>query len=315
MKKYNLRTKDREEEPEVSGRQVKGKSEMVFQAVLNIGLILCSLAAILPFVMLLSSSLTSESALLSEGYGFWPKEFSLYAYEYLFTADLYKILRASGITLFVTVVGTVLSLAIGPMLAWTLTRTSYKHGKFLNYFVILAMLFNGGLVPSYIMWTQIFHIKNTIWALIFPNLLLNTFHIILYKNNFRENIHPSLVDSAKMDGAGEFYIYTKLVLPLSKPILATVGLMTALAYWNDWQNGLYYLTDTKLYSLQVLLNSIVSNIEALKSMNSTTISTADMPGTGIRMAMAVIGVVPILILYPFFQKYFVQGITLGGVKE
>lgn len=294
---------------------VKGKSEKIFQFFVNAALMIFALLAILPFVMVLSSSISSETAPVKEGYGFLPKDISLYAYEYLFSANDFKILRSYGITLFITIFGTVLSLLIGPMLAWTLARQDYKRARILNFLVFFTMLFNGGLVPSYIMWTQLFHVKNTIWALILPNLVMNGFSIILYKNNFKVNIHTSLVEAAKIDGANEIYIYRKIVLPLSKPILATVGLMTALGYWNDWTNGLYYLTDTRLYSLQSLLNSIITNIKVLASLQSGTYNTANLPGTGIHMAMAVIGVVPILILYPFFQKYFVQGITLGGVKE
>jgi putative aldouronate transport system permease protein len=166
------------------------------------------------------------------------------------------------------------------------------------------------------MWTQIFHVKNTIWALVFPNLVFNGFYIMLFKNSFATNIHPALIEAAKIDGAGEFYIYRKIVLPLSLPILATVGLMVGLGYWNDWTNGLYFVSDTSLYSLQNLLNSIMNNINALAALSSSaSVGHIDLPGTGIRMAMAVIGVIPIMILYPFFQKYFIKGIALGGVKE
>ena len=178
------------------------------------------------------------------------------------------------------------------------------------------MLFNGGIVPSYIMWTQTFHIKNTIWALIIPTLVMNGFFVILYKNNFATNIHPALIEAAKIDGANEWIIYFKIVLPLSLPILATVGLMVALGYWNDWTNGLYYITDQKLYSLQLLLKSIIDNIRNLASMSvNTGTAAAQMPSNSIRMAMAVIGVIPVMALYPFFQKAFVAGISLGGVKE
>lgn len=164
------------------------------------------------------------------------------------------------------------------------------------------------------MWTQIFHLKNSIFALIIPTLLLNGFNVILMRSNFQSNIHPAMIEAAKIDGAGEFYIYRKIVLPLSLPIMATIGLMTGINYWNDWTNGLYYITNSKLYSLQQLLNTIMTNIQALTQMTTVTV-TQKMPSTSIRMAMAVIGVVPILILYPFFQKYFVKGIALGGVKE
>ena len=160
--------------------------------------------------------------------------------------------------------------------------------------------------------------KNSILALLIPTLLFNGFYIILYKNNFASNIHPALVEAAKIDGAGELYIYFKIVLPLSLPILATIGLMVGLGYWNDWTNGLYYISNTKLYSLQQFLKSIIDNINTLATMATSAdaaAAVAKMPGTSIRMAMAVIGVIPIMVLYPFFQKAFIAGISLGGVKE
>jgi putative aldouronate transport system permease protein len=221
-----------------------------------------------------------------------------------------------GITFLITIVGTLISLIIGPLLAYPMSRRDYPRKKIVTMLVVFTMLFNGGAVPSYLLWTQIFHIKNTLLALILPNLVFNGFYIMLYKNNFSTNIHPALIEAAKIDGAGEFYIYRKIVLPLSTPILATIGLMVGLGYWNDWVNGLYYISDSKLYSLQLLLNSIINNISAISTMSaSNTLGVSDMPGTGIRMAMAVIGVIPIMILYPFFQKYFIKGIALGGVKE
>lgn len=297
-------------------RSVKGKGEKVFQAVIVMILSILLLAAVLPFILLIASSLSDEAVLLQQGYGFWPKKFSLYAYEYLFVTNTVTIFRAYGITFFITIVGTILSLLIGPMLAWPLSRKDYPRARVLTFVIFFTMLFNGGMVPSYIMWTNIFHIKNSLLALILPNLVFNGFYIILYKNNFRSNIHPALIEAARLDGAGEFYIYRKIVMPLSLPILATVGLMVGIGYWNDWVNGLYYITDTRLYSLQVFLNNMMSNMRALVSMSSgMDVGIGDLPAISIRMAIAVIGTLPILILYPFFQKAFVAGIALGGVKE
>ncbi len=298
-------------------RSIKGTGEKIFQVVIITILVILSLCAVLPFILLISSSFTAEDALLKYGYGFWPTKFSLYAYEYLFVTNRAKIFRAYGITILVTVVGTCLHLIIAPMLAYPLSRRDYTRRNVLSFLVIFTMLFNGGMVSSYIIWTQIFHIKNTIFALLFPSLVLSAFNIVLYKSSFATNIHPSLIEAARIDGAGEFYIYVKIVLPLSLPILATLGLMCGIGYWNDWINGMYYITDSKLYSLQLLLNSILQNIKALSQVASqgSNIDTSDMPSTGIRMAMAVIGTLPIMILYPFFQKAFVAGITLGGVKE
>ncbi len=297
---------------------VKSGSDKRFEALLIVILSICAACAIFPFILLVASSLTEETALVREGYSFIPKEFSLYAYQYLMSSNAVKIFKAYGITILITVLGTCISLLIGPMLAWVLSRRDYKRAGVLTFLVFFTMLFNGGIVPSYIMWTQMFHVKNTIWGLIFPTLIMNGFFVILYKNNFKSNIHPALIEAAKIDGSGELRIYFKIVLPLSLPILATIGLMTALGYWNDWTNGLYYISDTNLYSLQQLLKSIIDNISALASMaNSAATGEAvsKMPGNSIRMCMAVIGVIPVLIAYPFFQKAFIAGIAMGGVKE
>lgn len=294
---------------------VKGKGEIIFQIIVNVVMIILMLAAVLPFLLLVMSSVTDEKVLLVDGYSFFPRVFSGYAYEYLFVSNAENIFRAYGITFLVTIVGTIIALLVAPMLAYPLSRGDYPRRKIMTFYVFFTMLFNGGLVPSYIMWTQIFHVKNTIFALLFPTLLMNGFYIMILRSNFKSNIHPALIEAAKIDGAGELLIYRKIVLPLSLPIMATIGLMIGIGYWNDWMNGLYYITDNHLYSLQQLLNNILSNIKALASMSSSVTVTQEMPSTGIRMAMAVIGVVPIMVLYPFFQKYFVKGIAIGGVKE
>ena len=297
---------------------VKSTGDKAYQVLIFAILTILALCALLPFLLLVSSSLTENATLLKEGYSFLPRDFTLYAYTYLFKSNATKVFRAYGITFFITIVGTAVSLLIGPMLGWVLSRKDYKRAKPLTFMVFFTMLFNGGVVPSYIMYTQVFHMKNSILALLIPTLLFNGFYIILYKNNFASNIHPALVEAAKIDGAGELYIYFKIVLPLSLPILATIGLMVGLGYWNDWTNGLYYISDTKLYSLQQFLKSIIDNINTLATMTTSAdaaSAVAKMPGTSIRMAMAVIGVIPIMVLYPFFQKAFIAGISLGGVKE
>ena len=297
---------------------VKSTGDKAYQVLIFAILTILALCALLPFLLLVSSSLTENATLLKEGYSFLPRDFTLYAYTYLFKSNATKVFRAYGITFFITIVGTAISLLIGPMLGWVLSRKDYKRAKPLTFMVFFTMLFNGGVVPSYIMYTQVFHMKNSILALLIPTLLFNGFYIILYKNNFASNIHPALVEAAKIDGAGELYIYFKIVLPLSLPILATIGLMVGLGYWNDWTNGLYYISDTKLYSLQQFLKSIIDNINTLATMTTSAdaaAAVAKMPGTSIRMAMAVIGVIPIMVLYPFFQKAFIAGISLGGVKE
>lgn len=309
-----MRKERKRNEEDFAGSGVRGRGEKLFQGACHIVLCLMSLMAVLPFVLLIVSSFTEESSLMQNGYSFFPKAFSAYAYEYLFITNLGNIVNAYGITILVTLLGTVVSLLVTPMLAYPLSRKDYARRKGVSFYVFFTMLFNGGLVPSYMMWTQVFHLKNSILALLIPTLLVNGFNVMLLRTNFQTNIHPALIEAARIDGAGEVRTYFGIVMPLSRPIFATIGLLVALGYWNDWTNGLYYITNMRLYSLQQLLNNIMTNIQALSQMTTVTV-TRQMPGTSIRMAMAVIGVIPILAVYPFFQKYFVKGIALGGVKE
>lgn len=286
------------------------------QIVLNIIFILLAVAALAPFLLLISSSLTSEPVLMKEGYSFWPKEFSLASYAYLFKSGT-KILRGYGITFLVTVVGTVLSVLITTLFAYPLSRKELPGRYLFSFFVFFTMLFNGGLVPTYMMWTQTFHIKDTLLALILPGLLMNAFYVIMMRSFFTANIPDALVEAARIDGAGEYKILFRIVMPLSKPMMATLSLMIGLGYWNDWMNSLYYITNEKLFSIQAILNTIITNIQFLTSGQSAAASNVDLsqlPSVGIRMAIAVIGILPVLCIYPFFQKYFVKGIVVGGVK-
>ena len=282
------------------------------QIVLNIIFILMCIAAVGPFLLLISSSLTEEATLIREGYNFFPKEFSLESYKYLLTSAG-KITRGYGITVLVTVVGTTLGCLYTLLFAYPLSRKDLPFRKFFLFLVFFSMLFHGGLVPTYMMWTQTFHIKNTIWALIFPGLLMNGFYINMMRSYFQANIPDSLIEAARLDGAGEYTILWKIVLPLSVPMVATMALMLGLGYWNDWTNSLYYITDENLYSIQAILNTIISNVQFLAT-NTEAASGMTLPSVGIRMAIAVIGIIPILCIYPFFQKYFVKGIVVGGVK-
>ena len=287
----------------------------VEQVVLHTIFILLCIIAAAPFLLLISSSITEESTLLQYGYSFFPKKVSFYAYEYLFQSGG-KIIRGLGLSVLVTIVGTACSILMTVMFAYPISRKELPHRNLFSFLVFFTMLFNGGLVPTYMMYTQIFHIKNTIWALIIPSLLMNAFYIIMMRSFFVSNIPDSLIEAARIDGAGEFRILFRIVLPLSKPKLATLALMVGLGYWNDWMNSLYYITDDSLYTLQAILNNIITSITFLQSstMGSVASAVAAMPSTGIRMAIAVVGVIPVLVIYPFFQKYFVKGIVVGGVK-
>jgi putative aldouronate transport system permease protein len=292
------------------------KSDRITQYVSHVFLAILAAGSIIPFIILVASSLTEEASILKDGYAFWPKEFSLAAYEYLFNNSA-SIVRAYGITVFVTVLGTVSSLAITSLLAYALSRRDLPYRNVFAFFVFFTLLFNGGLVPTYLVYTQIFDVKNTIWALIVPGLLMNGFNVLLMRTFFITSIPEPVIESARMDGAGEFRTFFSIILPLSLPILATIGLLQTIGYWNDWFNGLIYITEPSLFSIQNMLNRMLQDIQFLATSNlgsNTSTAAAQIPTTGVRMAIAVIGVLPILIAYPFFQKYLVKGIALGSVK-
>ncbi|MFB3168316.1 carbohydrate ABC transporter permease [Neobacillus sp. 179-C4.2 HS] len=292
------------------------KSDRITQGVSHFFLIILSVGSIIPLIILLSSSFSSEASILKEGYSFLPKEFSFAAYEYLLTNSA-SILRAYGITVFVTVFGTIVSLAMTALLAYGLSRRDLPYRNVFAFIVFFTLLFNGGLVPTYLVYTQVFDIKNTIWALIVPGLLMNGFNVLLMRTFFITSIPEPVIESARMDGAGEFRTFFSIILPLSLPILATIGLLQTIFYWNDWFNGLIYITEPSLFSIQNILNRMLSDIQFLASSNlgtNTSAAAAQIPTTAVRMAIAVIGFLPILIAYPFFQKYLVKGIALGSVK-
>jgi putative aldouronate transport system permease protein len=292
------------------------KSDRITQWVSHIFLIILAAGSIIPFFILLSSSLSDEASILKEGYSFFPKEFSFEAYEYLMT-NSGSIVRAYGITVFVTVFGTFVSLAMTSFLAYGLSRRDLPYKNVFAFLVFFTLLFNGGLVPTYLVYTQVFDIKNTIWALIVPGLLMNGFNVLLMRTFFMTSIPEPVIESARMDGAGEFRTFFSIILPLSLPILATIGLLQTIIYWNDWFNGLVYITEPSLFSIQNILNRMLQDIQFLATSNlgtNTSTAAAQIPTTAVRMAIAVIGILPILIAYPFFQKYLVKGIALGSVK-
>ena len=275
-------------------------------------IILCILCAA-PFVMLTASSFTTEKSLIADGYFFWPREFSTEAYRFLLSDA--SIFHAYGVTIILTALGTFLSVLVTTMLAYPLSMQGLPGRSFFNFYVFFTMLFSGGLVPTYMMWTQIFHIKNTFAALLFPSLLTNGFTIMMMRTYFGTNIPREVLESARIDGAREGVVLYRIVVPMSRPIMATVGLMSGIAYWNDWNNNLYYITNPDLNSIQGLLNRMLTNAQYLKQAATMgNVGTSSTPATAIRMAVVVLGVLPILCAYPFFQNNFVKGMNLGAVK-
>ena len=294
------------------------KDEKRFQIFAHIVLIILSLLAILPMILMLMSSFTDNDVLIAEGYKFIPSKFSAYAYEYIFNTGN-SVIRAYGVSVVLTTVGTALSLAITTMLAYAISIKDLPGRKWITFAIVFSMLFNGGLVPTYMVYTNIFNLKNTFLALLLPGLLMNAFNIMLMKSYFVSSIPGEILDAAYIDGASETMTFFKIVIPLSKPIMATVALFAGIGYWNDWMNGYIYITKrTELYSVQNLLNRMMQNIQFL-SQSSSNVQNANsglsaIPLASVRMAMATVGILPIIVMYPFVQKYFVKGITLGGVK-
>jgi len=294
------------------------KDEKRFQVLAHVVMVILSLFAIFPMALMIISSFTDNDVLIAEGYSFWPKKWSVYAYQYIFSTGN-SVVRAYGVSVVLTIVGTLLSLAITTMLAYALSKKDLPGRGIITFLVVFSMLFSGGLVPTYIVYTNIFNVKNTFWALLVPGLLMNGFNVMLMKSYFVSSISGEILDAAYIDGAGEVQTFLGIVIPLSKPIMATIALFAGIGYWNDWMNGYIYITKkTELYSVQNLLNRMMQNIQYLSQSSSNvhnaSVGLSAIPLASVRMAMAAVGVLPILIMYPFVQKYFVKGITLGGVK-
>lgn len=292
------------------------KQEKIFQTALNVVMVLLSAACLFPFLLMLTSSLTEETSLIVNGYSLFPKEWSLDAYRYLMTSSN-SIGRGYLITIGVTAVGTTMNVLLTILLAYPLSRPNLPYKRFFTFFIFFTMLFSGGLVPSYMMWTQIFNIKNTYLALILPSLMLSAFYVIMMRTYFTTNVPNEVLESARIDGAGEWKILWQIVMPMSLPMVATVGLMAGLAYWNDWINGLYYVTKPQYFSIQNILNRMLQDVQFLASSagaERAVDSSIKMPTTSIRMALSVVGILPIMAIYPFVQKFLIKGITVGAVK-
>ena len=290
---------------------IKTKQEEAFEVFASVVMICVMVIVIFPFLLLFISSITEENTLLINGYSIFPEKLSFDAYKYIWNSrDV--IFRAYGITVCVTVIGTLAHVAIVAMAAYPLSLRNLPGRSFFSFVILFTMLFNGGLVPTYMIYTMVFHIKNTYWALLVPNLLFSSFNCIIVRTYLQSNVPSELYESAKIDGASEFQIFRRIVLPLGKPIFVTVGVFAGLNYWNDWTNGLYYISDQSKYSIQQVLNVMVKNIEYLTKYGRGTVSSV--PSISLRMAIAFAAMLPILILYPFLTKYFEKGIAVGAVK-
>ena len=283
---------------------------------LNLLYVILSAICIVPILLVLVISFTDEHEIIMNGYSFLPERFSTEAYKFVLSAGE-GILNAYGVSIFTAVVGTVLSVSVITLYAYPLSRSNFKYKKLFSFLAFFTMIFGGGLVPWYMVYSQLFRIRNTIWILIFP-YLMNAWFVMIMRTFIKTSVPESLIESAKIDGASEFRTFFSIVLPLLKPGIATIGLLSCLGYWNDWYLPLVFLTEIKLYNIQYLMYQTLSNIQFLTSgsanFSELGMVLADLPGESARMAVAVVSIGPIIFAYGFFQKYFIKGLTIGAIK-
>lgn len=308
---FKRNSKDDDAVQDLTINRISKKADII----LNIIFIIWTLTCVLPLILVVIVSFSSEQSIFENGYSFFPSEWSLDAYNFFFKLGD-QLIRSYGITIFVTVVGTLFSLVITAMFAYVLSRSDYAYNRLFTVLMLFTMLFNGGIVATYMVNTQILGLGDSVWALIFP-MSFNAFYVVVLRT-FYKSIPMEIIEAARIDGASEFKIFFRVVVPLSKPGLATIGMFTMIAYWNDWFLGMLYIIDQKKYPVQTLLWSMQNSLEFMKQSSANALEYAEMaknaPTDSGRMALTVLVVLPILLAYPYFQKYFVKGLTVGGVK-
>ncbi|GIP34087.1 carbohydrate ABC transporter permease [Paenibacillus sp. J2TS4] len=285
------------------------------QGIIHLFFIIITLCMVVPLLLVVSISFSDEEALIRGGYKLFPEQFSLTAYQTVFKYPA-QLLMSYGVTIFVTVVGTAAGLLLTAMIGYTISRRDYRYRRITTFYVFFTMLFSGGLVPFYIMMTKYLHLKDTIWVLIIP-YLLNPFYVMIMKG-FMDKMPLEVIESAKIDGANEWKIFFSIILPLATPALATVGLFIGFTYWNDWWLGLLFIDNEQLVPLQLLLYRTMNSIEFFATNAqyiSGNIDLSQFPSLSTRMALAILGAGPMLFVFPFCQKYFVKGMTVGSLKE
>lgn len=289
------------------------RDKMILSIVGYVTLTILAVFCVFPFLLVISSSLSDESTIIEKGFQIFPTAFSTEAYSLLFKYPE-EMLKAYGITISVTAIGTLVGLFLTSMTAYVLSRRDFKWRSSFSFFFFFTTLFSGGLVPWYLMIVNYLHLKDTLLVLILP-MLMNVFYIIVMKS-FMSSIPDAITESAKIDGAGDFRIFMQLIVPLSKPALATIGLFIALAYWNDWYNALLFISKSDLMPLQYYLYKMLGNMDGMRKamMASGAVVNTDLPTESLKMAMTIVATGPILLAYPFIQKYFVTGLTIGAVK-
>ncbi|WP_270164458.1 carbohydrate ABC transporter permease [Paenibacillus sp. SYP-B4298] len=295
-----------------AGTGIKHSDRLALNIIGYVFISVLAILCIIPFLLIVSSSMTEESKIIEDGFQLIPSEISFHAYEMLFKYPA-QMLKAYGVTIAVTALGTLLGLFLTAMTAYVLQRKDFKWRNHFSFYFFFTTLFNGGLVPWYLLINSL-KMNDTLFALIVP-MLLNVFYIIVMKS-FMSSIPEAITESAKIDGAGDFRIFLQLMLPLSKPALATIGLFITLAYWNDWYHALLFISKDQLMPLQYYLYKMLGNMDGMRRamISSGAVVTMNIPTESLKMAMTIVATGPILLAYPFVQRYFVQGLTIGAVK-
>ena len=292
--------------------QIKTSTNIVFNVVFLILAVLC----VIPLLFVFSISITDEEAIRANGYQLIPQALSSSAYNFLWNERM-TILRAAFMSVLVTVVGTIISIALNTSMGYVVSRRNFKLKTIYTWLIFIPMVFNGGMLASYVVVNNILGLNNSIWALILP-LACSAFSVTICRTFFRTTVPDSIIESAKIDGAGQFRIWSQIVLPISKPVMATIGMFAAFGYWNDWFQAKLYISNDNLLSLQAMLDKMQNNLEFLTKNPSAGLSISDlkknMPQESVRMAIAFVVAVPIACVYPFFQRYFISGLTVGAVK-
>lgn len=285
------------------------------QLILHIVFILLCACYILPFILVVSVSFTDESVIIQEGYKLFPTKFSTAAYEMIFNNPT-QVINSYRTTIIFTAVATFLAILVMGIMAYPMSRRNFKFGKPLAFYVLFTMLFSGGMVPSYLLITRYLHLKNSIWVYILPGLI-SAYNLIVIRTNYK-SLPEELIEAAKLDGASEIFICFKIVMPLCKPVLASIAFLFLVTKWNDWNTAMLYIDDPTLYSLQYMLQKILNEIQFLRQLAQAGMANMEqmkaIPSESFRYAMAMVAAGPVLIVFPFFQKYFAKGMLIGGVK-
>lgn len=299
----------------MGSRQIKYRlstSTLIFNIICYFVITLIAVSCLLPFMLLISGSVSSDHAIRFYGYSMLPQEFNLEAYSMIFQYPV-RVIRAYGVSIYITAIGTFAGLFLVTMSAYVISRKSFKYRNHISFFFYFTTLFNGGMLSTYIFFIRYLNLRNNLLALILPGLF-NVFHLLIMRS-FIASIPNATIESAKIDGAGEFRIFCRIVLPLIPSGLATIGLFKALFYWNDWYNAMLYINEQTLFPLQYMLYDILNRSTSLAEIAAFTgMYVEDLPTYSLKMAMAIVATGPILLVYPFVQRFFIKGITIGSVK-